>query len=80
MTKKRRRFHKEADRVKNELLNTAKELIEKSIPAIAEGINKIVCGFTKSVSETIQGGLTKQIEKKKRKVKPKQEGKQNANT
>jgi len=77
MAKKRRGIHKEMDRVKNELLNTTKEVIDKTIPTITDGINKIVLGFTKSLGEAIQEDLTKQIEKKRKRIKTKQEEKQN---
>jgi len=70
--KKRGGIQKELDRIKDELLDTTKELIEKAIPTIAEGINRIVSGFTKSVGETIQEDLTKQIEKKKKRARTKE--------
>jgi len=80
MSKKRRGIHKELDRVKNEVLNTTKEVIEKTIPAITDGINRIVSGFTKSLGETIQEDLTKQIEKKRKRAKSKKEEGQDANS
>ena len=75
MLKKRAGIHKEIDKVKTELLNTSKEIIEKTIPTLAEGINRIISGFTTSLGKTIQEDLTKQIEEKKKKIKINQEEK-----
>ena len=71
--KKRRVIHRELEKAKNELLNTTKELIEKTIPTLSEGFNRIITGFTKTFGETLQETLTQQIEKKKKRVKSKKE-------
>ena len=75
MASKRKMIQKEIDRVRDQVLNTTKEVVDKTIPTIAEGINKIVSGFTSSIGETILEGLAKTIERKRKRVKkqPKQE-------
>jgi hypothetical protein len=69
MAKKKRGIHREMDRVKDELLNTAREVVDKTIPTIADGLTKIVSGFASNLGETIRKDLTTQIEKKRSKTK-----------
>ena len=71
MARKKKMLQRGMDRVREEVLNTTKEVIDKTIPTITDGINKIVFGFTSSIGETIREGLSKKIEGKRKRTKSK---------
>lgn len=72
---KRRNIHKHIDNAKDQLLDTAGEIIDKTFPVVNEGISKIITGFTKSIEQSLREEVAKQIEKRKKKIASQEETK-----
>ena len=67
MTKKRKKSRRETDALKDEVLETAKKVVEQALPLVGEGVNKIFTRLTKSLEEKIKNGITKKLNGKKSK-------------
>ena len=65
MTKKRRQFHREIDKAKDEALETAKNVVEKAIPLVTDGFARIVTGVVKTLEESLRTDIVRKIEKRK---------------
>jgi len=71
----KRKAHDEFDKVKSIFLDSAKEIIERTIPVISETFIKIASGFLKSMGDSLKSDLAGKIEEKKKSITQRQEKK-----
>jgi ribosomal protein L11 methylase PrmA len=65
---KNQKIRTEVDRAKNIILDSFKEITDKTLPILFQTFSRIISGFLNSMEESIKSDLVKKIEKEKTKT------------
>jgi len=70
----KKRIKNDLDKVKDGILDIAKEIVDQSIPTLIDGAKKIASGFADSIQESLRKEISRKIDSKKSKQEEKKDG------